>query len=169
LATAALLCISLVTIYSVGNPALEEDGTAAVTNRYSGYWLRQSIYIGGGFVCLIGINLFDYRRLGPYSYAIYGVILVMLMILLAGKHFGLPFVPEINNSYRWIRISVMGRDVVNIQPSEFCKVGFIIALAWYLRFRENFRTFRGLVGPFAITLLAIVLICVSRTWGRSCC
>jgi cell division protein FtsW (lipid II flippase) len=64
------------------------------------------------------------------------VILLMLMVLLVDKFIDLPFVPYINNSRRWIRISVMGRDVVNIQPSEFCKVGFIIALAWYLRFRE---------------------------------
>ena len=109
-------------------------------------------------MCLVGINLFDYRRLGPYSYAIYGVILVALVVLLVDKYIDLPFVPFVNNARRWIRISIMGRDILNIQPSEFCKVGFIIALAWYLRFRENYRTFKGLVGPFAITLLAIVLI-----------
>lgn len=168
LAAASLVCISLVTIYAIGHPAAEsavsagaEEGVSratAMTNRYAGFWLRQGVYAAGGLVCLVGINLFDYRRLGPYSYAIYGVILVALVVLLVDKYIDLPFVPFVNNARRWIRISIMGRDILNIQPSEFCKVGFIIALAWYLRFRENYRTFKGLVGPFAITLLAIVLI-----------
>lgn len=173
LASLLLMGASLVTIYAIGHPAAVSEVSAgtgdgetagaersqgAVTNKYAGYWLRQAVYAAGGLACLIGINLFNYRRLGPYSYAIYTVILVMLVVLLVDKYIDLPFVPYINNARRWIRISVMGRDVVNIQPSEFCKVGFIIALAWYLRFRENYRTFKGLVGPFAITLLAIVLI-----------
>ena len=179
IAAASLVCISLVTIYAIGHPSTEPDepvgvGTvsdaavsngetadgpqASVSNRYAGDWKRQAAYAAGGVVCLVAVNLFDYRRLGPYSYAIYAVILVLLVVLLVDKYIDLPFVPFINNSRRWIRITILGRDLLQIQPSEFCKVGFIIALAWYLRFRENYRTFTGLIGPFAITLLAIVLI-----------
>lgn len=170
LATLALLCISMVTISAIGHPetdaptetdvetAAAERIAAPVSNRYADYWLRQAVYAAAGLACLVGVNLVDYRRIGPYSYAIYAIILALLMVLLLDKYIDLPFVPVINHARRWIRISLMGRDVVQIQPSEFCKVGFIIALAWYLRFRENYRTFKGLVGPFAITLLAIVLI-----------
>ena len=179
IAAASLVCIGLVTIYAIGHPSTEPDETVgveradenavsdgdladgpqvSVSNRYAGDWKRQAVYAAGGLVCLIVVNLFDYRRLGPYSYAIYAVILVLLVVLLVDKYIDLPFVPFINNSRRWIRITILGRDLLQIQPSEFCKVGFIIALAWYLRFRENYRTFTGLIGPFAITLLATVLI-----------
>lgn len=181
-ASAMLLAISLVTLYAIGHPLIEETGTTTVSpqddtpvddaaedfdaprhplravNRYSDFWQRQALYAAGGLACWIAVNLVDYRRMGPYSYAIYAVILGLLIILLVDKYIDLPFVPYINNSRRWIRITLMGRDVLQIQPSEFCKVAFIIALAWYLRFRENYRTFKGLIGPFTLTLLAIVLI-----------
>ena len=171
LASVALVGIGLLTIYAIGHPQGSTQHLAAAqgnadtppdnptnTNRYAGYWLRQAGFAAVGLACLVGVNFFDYRRLGPYSYTLYVIILALLVVLLVDKYINLPFVPFINNARRWIRITIMGRDVLNIQPSEFCKVAFIIALAWYLRFRENYRTFKGLVGPFAITLLAIVLI-----------
>lgn len=182
MAAGLLLFISLMTIYAVGHPRPEasissvsagNQGEAPtepaigspITNRYTGAWIRQAAYAGGGLLCLIAVNLFDYRRLGPYSYAIYTVILILLVVLLIDKIIDLPFVPYINGSRRWIRVSLMGRDLMQVQPSEFCKVGFIIALAWYLRFRENYRTFKGLIGPFAITLLAMVLILLEPDLG----
>jgi len=181
IASALLIAISLATLYAIGHPLIEETSAevsqqegvladnqpenadapkqpARGVNRYSNFWQRQALYAAGGLACWIAVNLVDYRRMGPYSYAIYAVILGLLMILLLDKYIDLPFVPYINNSRRWIRITVMGRDLLQIQPSEFCKVAFIMALAWYLRFRENYRTFKGLIGPFALTLLAIVLI-----------
>lgn len=169
LATLALLCISLVTIYAIGHPhtdapqvadspAVGDERIEPQQSRYAGFWLKQALFAAAGLSCLVAVNLVDYRRIGPYSYAIYAGILGLLVVLLLDKYIDLPFVPVVNSARRWIRITVMGRDVVNIQPSEFCKVGFILALAWYLRFRENYRMFKGLVGPFAITLLAIVLI-----------
>lgn len=186
IATAALVCISLVTIYAIGNPAEETDSSADISildtagpsevsdtpalqlpiaNKYVNSWRRQVVYVLGGAVCLILVNLFDYRRLGPYSYAIYAVILGLLVLLLVDKIYDMSFIPFINGSRRWIRISLLGRDLLQIQPSEFCKVSFIIALAWYLRFRDNFRTFTGLIGPFGITLLAMVLIILEPDLG----
>ncbi|HOW19481.1 MAG TPA: FtsW/RodA/SpoVE family cell cycle protein, partial [Phycisphaerae bacterium] len=45
-----------------------------------------------------------------------------------------------------------------IQPSELMKIGYLLALAWYLRFRRNYRTVGGLAGPFLLTLAPMVLI-----------
>ncbi len=169
-AAVLLIAVSIATLYAIGNPSIEpstpaanqvdaaDDETSPPANRYAEYWKKQTIFAVGGVVCWVVVNLFDYRRLGPYSYALYAVILALLVLLLVDKYIDLPFVPYRNNARRWICITVMGRDLIQIQPSEFCKIAFIIALAWYLRFRENFRTFAGLVGPFVLTLLAIVLI-----------
>lgn len=124
-------------------------------------WKKQLAYAGAGLMCLVAINLFSYQRLGPISYFLYGVILVMLATLLLDKVIDLPFVPYINGTRRWFKIGFG----FQIQPSEFCKIAFILALAWYLRFRSNYRTFLGLVGPFALTLLAMVLILLEPDLG----
>ena len=52
-----------------------------------------------------------------------------------------------------------------IQPSEITKITYILALAWYLRHRENYRTLKGLIGPFALTLLPMILILLEPDLG----
>lgn len=183
LAMLGLIAYGLVALYAVGNPRSEKlaavaDGTTASDqsddqeglrpdeplNRYAGYWKRQAVFAGIGLVGWIVVNWVDYRRIGPYSYAIYGAVLALLAMLLVDKWIDLPFVPCINNARRWIRIPI-GGEVLQIQPSEFCKLAFILALAWYLRFRENYRTFLGLVGPFSLTMLATALILLQPDLG----
>ena len=189
--TAAMLlvCIGILTIYAIGHPVQEYKNTgtqelknndspaetqaantpsnrqdAGITNKYSDKWKKQLLYAGAGLVCMVLMNLFDYRRLGPISYALYGAMLFLLAIILVDKElFTIPFVKDREGIHRWIKI---GFGFL-IQPSEFCKIAFILALAWYLRFRSNYRTFTGLVGPFALTLLAIVLILLEPDLGTT--
>ena len=52
-----------------------------------------------------------------------------------------------------------------IQPSELCKIAYILALAWYLRFRSNYHSFKALLGPFALTLLPMLLILLEPDLG----
>jgi cell division protein FtsW (lipid II flippase) len=52
-----------------------------------------------------------------------------------------------------------------LQPSEVCKLAYILALAWYLRYRSNYRRFTALVGPFALTLLPMLLILLEPDLG----
>ncbi|OHB82654.1 MAG: hypothetical protein A2Z38_06140 [Planctomycetes bacterium RBG_19FT_COMBO_48_8] len=70
----------------------------------------------------------------------------------------LPFAEPINGTYRWISFSIAGRSLPSIQPSELCKLAYILALAWYLRYRSNYRNFKALIGPFALALLPMILI-----------
>ena len=186
-ATLLLVCISILTIYAIGHPVqeLKDSRTqeykndaaqqpdapsqglqtqALKTNKYSDKWKKQLLYAGAGLVCLILVNLFDYRHLGPISYALYGVILFLLAVILVDKElFTIPFVKDREGIHRWIKI---GFGFL-IQPSEFCKIAYILALAWYLRFRSNYRTFAGLIGPFALTLLAVVLILLEPDLGTT--
>jgi cell division protein FtsW (lipid II flippase) len=79
-------------------------------------------------------------------------------VLLLGKVVNLrPFVAVVNGACRWLRFGT-AKKFLQVQPSEFCKIAYILALAWYLRFRRNYRKLTGLIGPFALTLLAMVLI-----------
>jgi len=161
-AALALVSIGIITIYALGNPL---DPAADTRLRVgAGLWKKQVVYALAGVVCLVAVNLFSYRRLGPLSYWLYAAILALLALLLLDKVWDLPFVPVINGTRRWIRVG-WGSRFVPLQPSEFCKIAFVLALAWYLRFRSNYRRLGGLLGPFALTLLAMVLILLEPNLG----
>ncbi len=163
LATALLLVtIGIINIYAAGNPA--DPDPAIRLSVSAGLWKRQLIFAVCGLFCAAAMNLFSYRRLGPISYGIYAGVLGLLVVLLLDKIVDIPFVPVINGTRRWIRIG-LGGHFVQLQPSEFCKIAYILALAWYLRFRKNYRRFKGLLGPFALTVLAMVLILLEPDLG----
>ena len=87
----------------------------------------------------------DYRLLGRWSYAIFSATILLLTLVY--------FFPTVHGTHRWIRLAG-----VSLQPSEFAKAAFVLALARYLMYRENYRRFRGLAVPLAIALVPIVLI-----------
>ena len=141
----------------------EEDEGGATLHVGSNLYKKQLMYVGAGLILLVLVNLFSYERLGPISYLIYAGILVLLAILLVDKRIDLPFVEDRKGARRWILIGFG----FSIQPSEFCKIAYILALAWYLRFRSNYRKFWGLVGPVALTLLAMMLILLEPDLGTT--
>jgi cell division protein FtsW (lipid II flippase) len=184
LSAAGLLLVGLVCIYSVDHPSVTQDKQKQELNDktivsqsdpvrnsddespFSGAWKRQLVYAAIGILGFLAINLIDYRRLGPASFWIYAAFLVLLAVLLLDKVIDIPFIPLINGSRRWIRIGT-ATQFVQFQPSEFCKIAYILALAWYLRFRSNYRRLVGLVGPFAMTLLAMALILLEPDLGTT--
>ena len=163
-ASLALMAIGIATIYSVGHPA--ESSPAGQTVDLSNFWKKQVIFAVIAVLAFIAANFVNYRRLGTISYWIYAVVLLLLAILLISKYVvPLPFAPKITGTYRWIRFKIAGRELPAIQPSELCKLAYILALAWYLRYRSNYRNFTALVGPFALTVLPMVLILLEPDLG----
>ena len=158
LASALLLMgIGIATIYSVGHPA--EHSPDSQIEDLSNKWEKQVVYALVGLVGFIIVNLINYRRLGSISYWLFAGVIVLLAALLVSKFvFVLPFAKPIVGTYRWIWFTVGGHQSPSLQPSEFCKLAYILALAWYLRYRSNYRNFKALIGPFALTLLPMVLI-----------
>ena len=45
-----------------------------------------------------------------------------------------------------------------MQPSEFAKVAFVLAMARWLMYRENYRRLSGLLAPLLLALVPVVLI-----------
>jgi rod shape determining protein RodA len=163
-ATLALIAIGIATIYSVGHPA--EPSPAGYAEDLSNYWKKQVIFTAVAVFAFIAANVVNYRRLGTISYWIFAVVLLLLTILLVSKYvIELPFAPKTNDTYRWIRFEIAGRQLPAIQPSELCKLAYILALAWYLRYRSNYRNFTALIGPFALTVLPMVLILLEPDLG----
>jgi cell division protein FtsW (lipid II flippase) len=154
-AALVLIGIGIAAIYSIGNPA--EESPDGHIEQLSNKWQKQAMFAIVGLAGFIAINSINYRRLGSMSYWIYACVLVLLVILLFSKYVVvLPFAKPIHGTYRWIWIP--GTSLPSIQPSEFCKLVYIMALAWYLRYRSNYRNFKALIGPFALTLLPMTLI-----------
>ena len=156
-----LVGIGIATIYSVGNPA--ELSPASETGNLSDLWKMQVRYTVVAIFGFIAINLVNYRRLGSISYWFFAGVLVLLAYLLVSRYVvELPFAPPSRQGvHRWIVLP----KLPSIQPSEFCKLAYIVVLAWYLRYRSNYRSLSALIGPFALTLLPMVLILLEPDLG----
>jgi rod shape determining protein RodA len=166
-ATLMLVLIGILTIYSIGHPAQTTktaDSSITRSNSEGGLWKKQFIFAGIGMVGFIAANLVNYRRFGVISGLLYALTLVLLGILLLDIIINLPFVPVINSARRWIKIGT-STAFLQVQPSEFCKLTYVLALAWYLRYRSNYRNFSSLIGPFILTLLPMILILLEPDLG----
>lgn len=109
-------------------------------------WLFMSL----GFVIITWLP--HPKTIAHLSFAMFIVTLLLLVLLLIP---GIPnsIVPERNNARSWINLQFM-----LMQPSELTKITFILALAWYLRNRDNYRTLKGLLPPFFIMFIPVILI-----------
>lgn len=118
----------------------------------------QFIVLGGiGMLAAFGVGV---QRLGRLAYALFALCLLLLACLIVDRWIDLPFVPFRRYARRWIEF-----PGVQIQPSEVMKVGYVLALAWYLRYRRNYRTLGGLIPPFALTLVPMVMILMQPDLG----
>ncbi len=152
-----IMMLAVFTLVGIGLVNIHASGRTSEFNKQL-FWVVISL---GGFSF---VNLFHYRRIGETSYFWYVLTLFLLVLVLVGKKLGLDWlVPNRGGSYRWIRIygSIM------LQPSEITKLSFILALGWYLRDKENYRQFTGLIRPFMIALVPIGLILLQPDLGMS--
>lgn len=161
-AALALVAVGIATIYAIGHPA---DASPTQADDLANKWQKQLTFTAVAAFAFIAINLVNYRRLGARSHWIYAGILVLLAVLLLDKIVDLPFVPLRNNARRWITFTIAGYSLPSLQPSEFCKIAYILALAWYLRYRSNYRNFHALIGPFVLTIVPMVLILLEPDLG----
>jgi cell division protein FtsW (lipid II flippase) len=121
----------------------------------SGRLLRQQMaYSGIGLIVALALTIPNYRVLTRFSYAIFAMTVALLVLVYA--------FPAVNNAHRWIRLGPIG-----LQPSEIAKVAYVLALARYLMYRDNYRRLRGLLGPLALTLIPVLLILKEPDLGTS--
>lgn len=116
--------------------------------------LRQAALLVSGVAMMFPVLIVGYRRIGRYSVAIYWITIVMLALLVIDRYvIDIPFVPVRRATRRWIEFAGIG-----LQPSELMKLALVLMLAHYLRFRDSYRTWLGLIPPFLLTILPMVLI-----------
>jgi rod shape determining protein RodA len=108
-----LLVVSVMFVYSACY--IGEDGV--IRPLYQ----RQIVWMIVGLGCYFGMAVYDYRRLRHISWAVYGIGLVLLMlVLIIGS--------TIYGAKRWLMLF----GVIGIQPSEIAKLSTIILLAHQL-------------------------------------
>lgn len=141
-----LLCLGLSAIYSVS----------------PNYFYRQAIFIVSGFVLLFLISCFNYHNLKNYTFLLYWLSIVLLLLVLVFSH-------KIRGASSWFNFGQL-----NFQPVELAKLTMIIVLAKY--FSKNthnvyqwpiiFISALYLTVPFGLILLqpdlgsAVVLIMI---------
>ena len=146
---------AMLALMVIGITAISVAEQAARPNSIvRGSTIKQCIYAVVGIVAFIAAVVVPYRRIGQSSYILFGINLSLLILVL--------FLPPIRNSHRWIDLRIF-----KVQPSELIKVTYVVALAWYLRYRDNYRRASGLIAPFVLTLIPAVLILIEPDLGTT--
>ncbi|MCA8995713.1 MAG: rod shape-determining protein RodA [Planctomycetaceae bacterium] len=120
----------------------------------SAYAPKQLTWLLIGVVAAGVAYAIPYRFWASVSYPFYFTTILALVAVFA--------FPPRNGSRRWIPMGP-----ISLQPSEFAKLAYILALAHYLMFRDNHRTWRGLLAPFAMTCVPVLLVLKEPDLGTS--
>lgn len=123
----------------------------------------QIVYAVAGIVLMLIVVSIGHAPMARLAYPLFMATLVVLVLLVVARKVPLhPVIPLKRNVARWVYFGPIG-----LQPSEFAKFTFVLALANYLKFRSNYRTLRGLIAPFVMTLIPLGLILVEPDLGTS--
>jgi rod shape-determining protein RodA len=106
---------------------------------------RQTVWILLSLPAMFLASRIPYRFWKPWSVPFFWGSLVLLVAVY--------FLPAKFGSHRWIPLGLF-----NLQPSEVAKLAFILMLAHELMYARNHRRLTGLVQPFVLTLIPLVLI-----------
>ncbi len=102
-------------------------------------------YAVGTLVAFL-VLMVPYRAFLDHAYLIYGLGLALLAaVFVVGT--------SVNGARRWISL---GGPM--LQPSELMKLGVILVLARYIRFRDDRKTLLGLAFPFLLAAIPVALI-----------
>ncbi len=147
-----LIVLTLVTlgILFIYSSSVNSDGIS-VTNEY----IKQIIWASIGFVFMIFITFYDYRRTESLTVYLY---IALIFLLVYTRIFG----RYVNGAKSWIGIGEFG-----VQPSEFGKIFFMLFLARYLDISENKNPLKRFITATVILLIPMGLILIQPDLGTS--
>jgi rod shape-determining protein RodA len=120
----------------------------------AGFANKQMIFACVALAAFVVATLVPYPRLGQATYALFALTLLLLVVVL--------FLPARGGARRWIFLGP-----IQAQPSEVAKLTYILMLAWYLRYRDNYRRLAGLIVPFVLTFVPLGMILIEPDLGTS--
>jgi cell division protein FtsW len=142
IATLALVCVSLVMVYS----SSAVIGLEQYKDRPSLFLIKQATFALIGFVLMQVLMRVDYHRYRQPGliWAALGITAVALVVVLFG--------PRINGARRWLALPGIG-----VQPSEFAKIAIIFFVAALLERRmDRIDDLRYSLVPIGIVLGCVV-------------
>ena len=125
LLVSVLIGIGLIAVAAASPAAAERYSGGSVRFGELHYFYRQIAWIALGLPVMMAISMLTReraRRLSLFGAALFFVLLIFVPVL----------GPEVNGAKRWIDIGVG-----QLQPSEFLKPFFVVAMAWLLSLREG--------------------------------
>ncbi|MDP8296911.1 MAG: rod shape-determining protein RodA [Candidatus Orphnella occulta] len=130
----AIFVIALFSLYSASHC----PGSSAVKN----FSMQQIVWFGLAAIISIMFIALGYEKWLDYSYVIFGLnlFLLVLVLLVGNTHLG---------AKRWLSLGLF-----SLQPSEFCKISFILVFARFLS--DN----SGRLDSFKTILLSLLLCMV---------
>ena len=130
---------------------------------------RQIVFLAIAIVCMACFQAVNYQQIGRWAWPIYlgSLVLVLYTDVAAARASPnnpspLPLVHVVKGTCAWLDFGPL-----HFEPSELTKIGFVLVLARYLRFRSNYRTVKGLLAPFALALVPVALIMKQPDLGVS--
>ena len=142
-----LVALGVLFIYS---SSINSEGVS-VTNEY----VKQIIWASIGFVIMIFVTLYDYRKTESFTQYLY---IFLIVLLIYTRIFG----RYVNGARSWIGIGEFG-----VQPSEFGKIFFILFLAKFLDESKNMNQFKRFIYAIGILLLPMGLILIQPDLGTA--
>lgn len=119
------------------------------------YFFKQLTWLAIGLGAAVLLLIPHYLRFRSLAYPVFAVTLLALAAVRV-------LASPVKGSHRWF--SPMG---FSIQPSEFAKIGTVLALACYMMYRDNIRTWTGLVGPFLLAACPLTLVLIQPDLGTA--
>lgn len=151
-------------LYTIGLLCIHADarGSAGVAGMPV-QTMKQLINLCVGILALMVVLRIGHLWFGRYAWVIVGLGVLGLVPLVLARYvsFG-SLIPVRRGAHRWIQL-----PFYSFQPSEMMKVAYIVGLAAYLRYRRNYRTFRGLMIPMAASLVPLLLILMEPDLGTA--
>src|SRR5439155_16896604 len=115
--------------------------------------IKQLTFLFIAVGCMAAFQAIDYRTIGRLAWPLYIASLLLILYTVIGTKIPVPLVPRIKGACNWINFGKF-----SLQPAELAKIGFVLVMARYLRFRSNYRTVGGLIKPFLLALVPMGLI-----------
>jgi cell division protein FtsW (lipid II flippase) len=145
------LLLSLLGIYAIDLGQNPEPPAIGLVN-FTGLVAKQSVFLCVGILAASAVCVPHFRWIRLVTWPLLLAVLGLLVFLL------IPFVPTSivrprNGARAWIELGAF-----DFQPSELAKIAVVLALAEYLRYRQNHRTWAGLVPPGIIAGIPLLLI-----------
>lgn len=131
--------------------ALTWIGVSAIETADPSIAGRQAQWVPIALVGMFACMFIQPRVIGLASFPLFVASILLLIFLLLPVPRSI--VPRVNGATAWIDFHFM-----RFQPAEMAKITFILAMAWYLRYRDNYRTLIGMSVPFFIMFVPVALI-----------